>query len=345
MDNFALQKHSSVKEENTLKNDKRNSGSFGSRYSPYGSIGDLEDASSIPAAPSGASSREVSGFLPHRQIPIEPNLSFARGYGNGDEIKDGSRARVRTGREASELPRPTLAQYNSSTDPDEDEKFLSMAREALVATASNARSEKGSLIIDPTIQDLLCRLQYASSPHGNPIREGSKIQTNENGQLMIQDFYNNFPNFSKDIFASPPDIQEGSAPSARNNGMNSNWNFLVGEPFLSNRQSALGESSSGTLYDNSSDFQHERRDSRDEDRKFLCSICSMSFRRSSDLKRHEKQHLSIPPNICEMCGKGFARKDALKRHLGTLTCKRNAEKKLYIENLTYLHESQKKKGR
>ena len=62
----------------------------------------------------------------------------------------------------------------------------------------------------------------------------------------------------------------------------------------------------------------------------------MSFRRSSDLKRHEKQHLSIPPNICEHCGKGFARKDALKRHIGTLTCKRNADKKLYVENLNYL---------
>lgn len=308
-------------------------------------MGDLEDTSSISATSTGASSRELSGILPHRQLPIEQNLSFARGYENGERTKDGARSRIRAAEGASELLRQAQAQYNSSGHPDEDERFLSMAREALVATASKARSEKGSLIIDPTIQDLLRRLQYASSPHGNPIKEGRKIQTNENGQLMIQDFYNNFPNFSKDIFASPPDFKEESPTATKNSGTNSNWNFLVGEPFLANGQSTLGESSSGTLYDNSSDFQHERRDNRDEYRKFLCSICTMSFRRSSDLKRHEKQHLSIPPNICEMCGKGFARKDALKRHLGTLTCKRNAEKKLYIENLTYLHESQKKRGR
>lgn len=81
-----------------------------------------------------------------------------------------------------------------------------------------------------------------------------------------------------------------------------------------------------------------RKHSQDPTRRFPCDKCPMSFRRSSDLKRHEKQHLSIPPNICSSCGKGFARKDALKRHIGTLTCKRNADRKLYIENLSYLHD-------
>lgn len=80
-----------------------------------------------------------------------------------------------------------------------------------------------------------------------------------------------------------------------------------------------------------------RKYSQDPTRKFPCDKCPMSFRRSSDLKRHEKQHLTIPPNICQFCGKGFARKDALKRHIGTLTCKRNADKKLYIDNLNYLN--------
>ncbi|CDK29092.1 unnamed protein product [Kuraishia capsulata CBS 1993] len=64
------------------------------------------------------------------------------------------------------------------------------------------------------------------------------------------------------------------------------------------------------------------------ERSFVCETCSISFRRSSDLKRHEKTHLEVLPNTCPLCQKGFARKDALKRHIDTLTCKRNREKLL-----------------
>ncbi|GMM56448.1 Met32 protein [Maudiozyma humilis] len=73
------------------------------------------------------------------------------------------------------------------------------------------------------------------------------------------------------------------------------------------------------------------RDSNDGSLKeFPCSKFHLIFGRSSDLRRHEKAHLPILPNICPQCGKGFARKDALKRHFDTLTCKRNRSKLLSI---------------
>lgn len=197
---------------------------------------------------------------------------------------------------------------------DEDAQFLRLAHDALVAT-----SKESNLVVDPTIQDLLQRLQYALSPHGNPIKRLDSIRANENGQLMIQNFYNGFPNLSNDIFTGSNDPSSTSNPG---------WNFLL------DRKSPM-VSVSPEPVDIAGEIVGSRRK---EERKFPCRGCSMSFRRSSDLKRHEKQHLLIPANICPQCGKGFARKDALKRHLGTLTCKRNAEKKLYHKNLQYLKD-------
>lgn len=71
----------------------------------------------------------------------------------------------------------------------------------------------------------------------------------------------------------------------------------------------------------------DRRNSNGE-KQFKCAKCSLEFSRSSDLRRHEKTHFAILPNICPQCGKGFARKDALKRHYDTLTCRRNRSKLL-----------------
>jgi uncharacterized Zn-finger protein len=45
-----------------------------------------------------------------------------------------------------------------------------------------------------------------------------------------------------------------------------------------------------------------------------CSKCDASFRRSHDLRRHERSHNSIKPYTCRKCNKGFTRHDALKRH-------------------------------
>ncbi|GEQ67656.1 hypothetical protein JCM33374_g1321 [Metschnikowia sp. JCM 33374] len=229
----------------------------------------------------------------HSPVVIEQNVSYTRG-GQGPQIK------------SEEQPGP---RHNNQADPesDEDARFLRLAHEALVAT-----STESNLIVDPTIQDLLARLQYVSSPHGNPIKHSDSIRSNENGQLMIQSFYKEFPNLSNNIFTGDTDTNPSSKKSE-------GWNFLLDK---------TSESQSPDASDHASQDLPSR--------KFPCSGCSMSFRRSSDLKRHAKQHLSIPANICEQCGKGFARRDALKRHTGTMTCKRNADKKIYYSNLDFL---------
>lgn len=277
-----------------------------------------------------------------RLSAVEQNLSYTRSYSALNDYLL-----------TSKTNRPTsILRSHSHNESDEDERFLRLAREALVATATAAKSNTVGLEVDPTIQDLLTRLQYVSSPHGNPIRRSEKIRANENGQLMIQDFYQDFPNLSNDIFTEDRFGDNGTLaqdhpkPEGQST-RNEDWNFLIGEPLHlelkesrstrnegQNIHHAMDDNTTTVLSDNS---LLDKSGKEDEDRKFLCSKCTMSFRRSSDLKRHEKQHLSIPPNICELCGKGFARKDALKRHSGTLTCKRNADRKLYIENLNYLH--------
>lgn len=240
-------------------------------------------------------------------------------------------------------------QQQQQDSSDEDDRFLRLAREALVATAKGVKRQGGEigaddlLMIDPTIQDLLRRLQYAASPHGNPIKKSDGIKANQKGQLMIQSFYEQFPNLSNDIFTNNQHLSLNSNERARtppsevhpSNRENSGWNFLIGEPIQFKNDPIHKKDTApepSELKVKPGGFSKKAK----HDRKFLCDKCSMSFRRSSDLKRHEKQHLSIPPNICDLCGKGFARKDALKRHMGTLTCKRNADKKLYVDNLQYL---------
>ncbi|KAM9897057.1 hypothetical protein OXX69_010410 [Metschnikowia pulcherrima] len=234
----------------------------------------------------------------HSPVVIEQNVSYTRGVSNPSG----------TPRIEDPPPRSQSSSNENGSQTDEDARFLRLAHEALVAT-----STESNLIVDPTIQDLLARLQYVSSPHGNPIKHSESIQSNENGQLMIQNFYKGFPNLSNNIFMGEADTNPASRKSE-------GWNFLLDKSAASPSPETSDHASS----------------SEKSNRKFPCSNCTMSFRRSSDLKRHAKQHLSVPANICKECGKGFARRDALKRHIGTMTCKRNADKKLYHTNLEYL---------
>lgn len=233
-------------------------------------------------------------------LNVEPNVSYTRGNESGYTRENGNGT-------------------TSTVKTKEDEQFLKLAKEALVATASTS-----SNLVDPTINDLLTRLQYASSPHGNPIKKSDDITINDSGQLNIQEFYQSFPNLSNDVFKEKDfsenhhfkekDFSENHHPTNNSQG----WNFLIPKE----------------------DEKEKENDELDKslDRKFHCVSCVQTFKRSLDLKRHEKQHLIIPPSICNLCGKGFARKDALKRHRGTLTCKRNFDKKLYLDNLQFLEK-------
>ncbi|KAJ3020395.1 hypothetical protein HKX48_000865 [Thoreauomyces humboldtii] len=59
---------------------------------------------------------------------------------------------------------------------------------------------------------------------------------------------------------------------------------------------------------------------------FHCELCTASFSRKHDLKRHTRIHLGIRPFVCSnaKCAKVFSRHDALARHLIKWGCDRKA---------------------
>lgn len=178
----------------------------------------------------------------------------------------------------------------------EDAVFFRQAAEAIVATSLNVGN------VDPTIRELLSRIKYVN-PEPKENGTNKNARTNTDSDVLLMDGFKTGGH-------------KGS--SSDSNG---------GEPTLVfNRKERQNEEKG---VGNGEELQ-ETKESNGPDRQFHCAKCKLVFRRSSDLRRHERTHLPVLPNICSQCGKGFARKDALKRHFDTLTCRRNRSKLLSI---------------
>ncbi|KAJ3276985.1 hypothetical protein HDV01_000037 [Terramyces sp. JEL0728] len=82
-------------------------------------------------------------------------------------------------------------------------------------------------------------------------------------------------------------------------------------------QFICSEDGCGKGFKKKSAFQSHMKSHTDSPKPFVCNICSWSFSRSHDLKRHEFIHSKDKPFTCPGCNRGFSRRDALKRHLDT----------------------------
>ncbi|ESW97343.1 hypothetical protein KL918_000952 [Ogataea parapolymorpha] len=268
---------------------------------------------------------------------------------------------------------------------DEDLEFFKLANEVV---------KKHQYRIDPTIRDILNRLQYAHSPHGGLPIAREYLGAQANGLIGQREFPSAaemeprgsrssemFPHLDQDVFKRQQQYHNGQVGSSLYAQQAESQNTeLISQLAASIKsmdpvaQQELLQKLSGAMSTNGSSqspnsssthpqqlpllqglgFLGTAQNTRENERvpnsnhstattpepqpkSHVCGTCSMTFKRSSDLKRHEKIHLEVPPNICPQCQKGFARKDALKRHIDTLTCKRNRERllsKLNEENLS-----------
>ena len=83
---------------------------------------------------------------------------------------------------------------------------------------------------------------------------------------------------------------------------------------------------------------------RDDDRKFPCNVCGMSFRRNDIKRRHEITHSKEYRYFCAICGKGFIRRYVLVKHLARDHDTTDSRKIVYQKNKKKLEEEQNEHG-
>lgn len=191
----------------------------------------------------------------------------------------------------------------------EEALFFRQAAEAIVATSLNAAN------VDPTIRELLSRIKY--SLPSLPQAQGQESQNGTEG----------------DSASSLPETRDLSSDAGVLEYFTSPMSLSISNPSGITNAEHFNTSPGVSNTKNSGEIAKEARSQNEkpsEEKKYSCAKCKLEFRRTSDLRRHERTHLPVLPNICPQCGKGFARKDALKRHSNTLTCRRNRSKLLSI---------------
>lgn len=219
----------------------------------------------------------------------------------------------------------------------EEAVFFKQAAEAIVATSLNAAN------VNPTIKELLNRIKTTRGSQDllNSINFVIPAQTNlfKDGSAMsisppAADGLND------SVSSSYINMQNTLSPDSISmiNGTDSEPSIKRQKLSTNVKRASLSAETQQTAHKKSLSTHNSIQSassSESMERKHPCSKCELVFLRSSDLKRHEKAHLLVLPNICSRCGKGFARKDALKRHFNTLTCTRNRNKLIEMTGVRF----------